>query len=447
MTDPRAVPAPGLCAISAWDPARVVRASRTACHVRVPRPRRPLTHTPAWCVTAAWDPARVVRASRTRAMLVCRVLVAPPTPPTHPHTPSTPVHTPSYRALPYGSAGPAVSLRVPDVGQALGVVPGYGFTRAAPPVALNTCSTHALRTRTCIRVYLVQLSCTQARTSPGMEMHTMCGVGVETVPLAFLRGTDLWALGDKLYEQRQEYKPSPKTSERASQAKLQHHPQDQEPLPPCRRRSTRSRASDPAAHPQDQEHRTLQSTIHTRVARMFIASQRNSHRGIQSLGEGGTKTAAHRARCTICTCTTCDRARRRHTRDNAHKAKHRGEHAGVPWVHRIAHTEYTVCRPQLARVSLSYRLHLNGTFHYAHSGALQSSVRRVHESDRSSATSVIKALLRRLRRIGGIIERIVEAALEAAVDSGVGVALVDTVALRSTRNQTAHISVHWRPGG
>eukprot|EP00966_Prymnesium_polylepis_P016450 379355-Prymnesium_polylepis.1 len=32
---------------------------------------------PAWCKTSAWDPARVVRASRTRAMFVCRVLVAP----------------------------------------------------------------------------------------------------------------------------------------------------------------------------------------------------------------------------------------------------------------------------------------------------------------------------------------------------------------------------------
>eukprot|EP00966_Prymnesium_polylepis_P268515 6203348-Prymnesium_polylepis.1 len=66
------------------DPARVVCASR-ACHVRVPRPRPLLVareHTdpravpePAWCSTSAWDPVRVIRASRTRAMFVCRVLV------------------------------------------------------------------------------------------------------------------------------------------------------------------------------------------------------------------------------------------------------------------------------------------------------------------------------------------------------------------------------------
>eukprot|EP00966_Prymnesium_polylepis_P004988 114229-Prymnesium_polylepis.1 len=31
---------------------------------------------PAWCMTSAWDPARVVHASRTRAVFVCRVLVA-----------------------------------------------------------------------------------------------------------------------------------------------------------------------------------------------------------------------------------------------------------------------------------------------------------------------------------------------------------------------------------
>eukprot|EP00966_Prymnesium_polylepis_P022919 527076-Prymnesium_polylepis.1 len=31
---------------------------------------------PAWCMTSAWDPAHVVRASRTHAMFVCRVLVA-----------------------------------------------------------------------------------------------------------------------------------------------------------------------------------------------------------------------------------------------------------------------------------------------------------------------------------------------------------------------------------
>eukprot|EP00966_Prymnesium_polylepis_P146272 3378700-Prymnesium_polylepis.1 len=47
MTDPRAVPAPVQCAF-AWDPARVVRASGHACHVRVPCPRSPFTHASQW---------------------------------------------------------------------------------------------------------------------------------------------------------------------------------------------------------------------------------------------------------------------------------------------------------------------------------------------------------------------------------------------------------------